>query len=110
VPRAIVSTLVSTIQDWEAAESAPAIISDALAGVIWIRAAAQQGAAEQFARIGALARAQGGHAIMLGAPPEIKNSVDVWGAAPPAVSLMREIKRRFDPHHLLNPGRFVGGI
>jgi glycolate oxidase FAD binding subunit len=110
VPPASVSTLISAIQDWEAADPASAMISDALAGVIWISGAIEHGAAEQFAQIGALARAQGGHAIMLAATPEIKNRVDVWGAAPPAVSLMREIKRRFDPQHLLNPGRFVGGI
>jgi FAD/FMN-containing dehydrogenase len=32
-----------------------------------------------------------------------------WGdiAADP---LTREIKRQFDPHHILNPGRFLGGI
>ena len=24
--------------------------------------------------------------------------------------IMREIKRRFDPNYILNPGRFVGGI
>ena len=35
---------------------------------------------------------------------------DAWGEAGPAVRVMRRIKERFDPHGILNPGRFVGGI
>jgi glycolate oxidase FAD binding subunit len=34
----------------------------------------------------------------------------VWGADPPAVDRMRQLKDRFDPKRTLNPGRFVGGI
>jgi glycolate oxidase FAD binding subunit len=34
----------------------------------------------------------------------------VWGADPPAVDRMRQLKERFDPKRTLNPGRFVGGI
>jgi glycolate oxidase FAD binding subunit len=37
-------------------------------------------------------------------------SIEAWGDAGDALPLMREIKRRFDPHSTLNPGRFVGGI
>jgi glycolate oxidase FAD binding subunit len=35
---------------------------------------------------------------------------DPWGAAPPAVELMKRIKQRFDPAQACNPGVFVGGI
>ncbi len=34
----------------------------------------------------------------------------VWGAAPPAIERMRELKARFDPNRTLNAGCFVGGI
>jgi len=33
-----------------------------------------------------------------------------WKAAPNSLPLMREIKHRFDPNRILNPGRFIGGI
>jgi glycolate oxidase FAD binding subunit len=39
--------------------------------------------------------------------------VDPWNDAaqpPPALDVMRAIKREFDPTRLLNPGRFVGGL
>lgn len=63
-----------------------------------------------FARLGALARQAGGHAVMIAAPPEAKDGVDVWGPASPALALMRKIKHEFDPQGLLSPGRFVSGL
>ncbi len=53
--------------------------------------------------------AHGGSAILLrrGLLP---HTIDSWGDPPPAIELMRAIKREFDPNRILNPGRFVGGI
>jgi glycolate oxidase FAD binding subunit len=39
-----------------------------------------------------------------------KTGLDCWGTLPDSFPLMREIKRRFDPEGILNPGRFLGGI
>ena len=36
--------------------------------------------------------------------------VDTWGAPPAALAVHRAMKDRFDPHGLLAPGRFIGGI
>jgi glycolate oxidase FAD binding subunit len=44
------------------------------------------------------------------APPELKRGLDVWGPARPDFWLMRALKDQFDPHHILNPGRYLGGI
>jgi glycolate oxidase FAD binding subunit len=44
------------------------------------------------------------------APAAIKAAHDVWGAPPASLSLMRALKRRFDPDDVLAPGRFVGGL
>ncbi|PWB47307.1 MAG: hypothetical protein C3F12_04855 [Candidatus Methylomirabilota bacterium] len=52
----------------------------------------------------------GGSLVILSAPPAIKAVVDVWGPVGNALSLMRELKRQFDPQGLLNHGRFVGKI
>ncbi|MBM4296556.1 MAG: FAD-binding oxidoreductase, partial [Deltaproteobacteria bacterium] len=57
-----------------------------------------------------LAQQHQGHAVMFAAPPELKLGIEVWGPSPPTISLMRAIKQRFDPHGILNPGRFIGGL
>jgi glycolate oxidase FAD binding subunit len=53
--------------------------------------------------------AEGGSAVLVKAPVDVKSLVDVWGDIP-AIDLMRRVKDSFDPQHRLAPGRFVGGI
>ena len=55
-------------------------------------------------------RTFGGSVVALQMPIEYRGRFDTWGCDSNALDLMREIKRRFDPHRILNPGRFVGGI
>jgi glycolate oxidase FAD binding subunit len=43
-------------------------------------------------------------------PTELKQQIDVWGEPGSSVALMRAIKTKLDPHGVLNPGRYVGGI
>ena len=52
---------------------------------------------------------QGG-VIVPRCPPEWKTTLDVWGPAPGDAWLMREVKAKFDPKRIFNPGRFVAGI
>jgi glycolate oxidase FAD binding subunit len=61
-------------------------------------------------RVQALARDLGGSAVVDHAPPSLKRQISVWGDAPDGLQIMRNIKRKFDPPGILNPGRFVGGI
>ncbi len=49
-----------------------------------------------------------GSLMVLKQPVEM--GLDCWGTPPDSFPLMREIKRRFDPEGILNPGRFLGGI
>jgi len=53
---------------------------------------------------------RGGFLTILSAPLALKQQLDVWGYSGNALGLMQAIKHQFDPHHLLSPGRFVGGI
>jgi glycolate oxidase FAD binding subunit len=48
--------------------------------------------------------------VVLDAPTEVREKVDVWGGEHEAVPLMRRVKARFDPRGLCNRGIFVGGI
>ena len=51
-----------------------------------------------------------GNLIIEVAPPELKRHIDVWGSAEGTLSLMKQIKAKFDPAGLLNPGRFISSI
>jgi glycolate dehydrogenase FAD-binding subunit len=55
-------------------------------------------------------RDTGGSVVVLLMPETLRNEFDAWSSDSTALPLMREIKHRFDPHRILNPGRFVGGI
>jgi glycolate oxidase FAD binding subunit len=51
----------------------------------------------------------GASVIVVHAPPGVRGALDVWGPVT-AAELMRAVKDRFDPGHVMSPGRFVGGI
>jgi glycolate oxidase FAD binding subunit len=110
VPRALAAVVTEAIHGWSTTDFRPRIASDTAMGVIWLSLETKQAALKWFTRLVAEARKNRGHAVMLAAPADVKSGGDVWGSLPPTVSLMREIKRQFDPKNLLNPGRFLGGI
>ena len=66
-------------------------------------------AAQLIDQLRAACTKQGGFAVLLHAPRQLKAIVDVWGPVP-GISVMRRIKDGFDPEHRFAPGRFVGGI
>jgi glycolate dehydrogenase FAD-binding subunit len=51
----------------------------------------------------------GGHAVVLTAPPGVRETLDMWGPVA-GLALMRRVKDQFDPGHRFAPGSFVGGI
>jgi len=53
------------------------------------------------------AEAAGGSLVLMAAPDDVKKKVGAWGTPPPTLDVMRRLKDAFDPHHVLNPGRFV---
>ena len=78
-------------------------------GVLYAAVADAERAVEAVDRLRATCARHQGAAVVVDAPPEVKQAVDVWGAVP-ALGLMRRVKDQFDPDHRLAPGRFVGGI
>jgi len=60
-----------------------------------------------LANVRQLAKAQGGYAVVIAAPPSIQNSLDPWGQQPEVLPIMRALKARWDPAGILNPGRFI---
>lgn len=56
------------------------------------------------------AKAGQGSVIVSRCPSEWKSTLDVWGPAPGDAWLMREVKAKFDPRRIFNPGRFIDGI
>lgn len=63
---------------------------------------------ENLLRFRSQIESAGGSLTILGQPAPAE--LDVWGSVPDSYPLMCEIKRRFDPHRILNPGHFLGGI
>ena len=66
--------------------------------------------AEFFAVLRTLLAPTEGSAVLLQAPPGLRQMTDVWGNVGSAFPLMMRIKQQFDPRGILNRGRFVGGI
>ena len=82
------------------------------AGVVYAAIPPATGVEEVMAAVEALrpvCARHGGSLVVLDAPAAVKQAVDTWGPIA-AIELMRRVKERFDPHHRLAPGRFVGGI
>jgi len=110
VPRGALRQTILTLVDWTKVESPSVICADVAMGTLWLAVPANQTTVELFPRLIALAQQQRGHAIIFAAPARLKQSSDVWGPVTPAHSLMRKIKKEFDPTDLFNPGRFIGNL
>ncbi|MGB8645211.1 MAG: FAD-binding oxidoreductase [Anaerolineae bacterium] len=54
--------------------------------------------------------ARQGHLVVQRASRDVRSRVDVWGPTGNDFAVMQRLKADFDPNHILNPGRFVGGL
>ncbi len=110
-----VCSVSAEVRQWAAAEGAAIECVAYAFGLATIALHATTDAATAFperiiARLRARLRPTGGSVVVLAAPDEIRAGLDLWGCHSDALGLMREIKRRFDPNRILNPGRFAGNI
>lgn len=89
-------------------------------GIVYIRFARSNeeestpASAEQFVSLldwlRILVRKMNGYLVVEQIDPGLKDRVNVWGPTGSAFPLMKKLKDTFDPQHVLNPGRFIGGI
>jgi glycolate oxidase FAD binding subunit len=68
------------------------------------------GAERTFASAAGAARAAVGTFRCESAPPAAKRGRDVFGPLGAEAALVRALKSQFDPHGVLSPGRFAGGV
>ena len=66
--------------------------------------------ADALTRLRQSAMTAHGNLIIETAPSELKRYIDVWGSVGGTLSLMKQVKAKFDPDGLLNPGRFISSI
>jgi glycolate dehydrogenase FAD-binding subunit len=52
----------------------------------------------------------GGHATIPWAPTEWKSALKIWGLVRGDLAEMQKVKKVFDPHGIMAPGRFVGAL
>ena len=66
--------------------------------------------ADALTQLREFATAVQGNLIIEAAPSELKQCIDVWGSVGGTLSLMKQVKAKFDPDGLLNPGRFISSL
>ncbi|HEV2326770.1 MAG TPA: FAD-binding oxidoreductase [Terracidiphilus sp.] len=103
--------VLSELQKWAAADGVDLIAVCQATGLMTIGLNSHPDLGVRFLdRLRSRVESFGGSAVALRIPDALRGSVDAWGTQSNALPLMREIKRRFDPGCILNPGRFVGTI
>jgi glycolate oxidase FAD binding subunit len=63
--------------------------------------------AGDFLALRRAAEAEGGSAVLLAAPADLKREVGAWGRPPPTLDLMRKVRAAFDPRQTISPGRYL---
>jgi glycolate oxidase FAD binding subunit len=106
-----ICSVSSELQQWAASEGYEVDLVAQATGLMTISIrSAPDAAVALIERLRKKLVHSGGSAVVLRMPDSLRGKLNVWGPDPDALPLMREIKRRFDPDRILNPGRFVGGI
>lgn len=103
--------ILSELQEWARSQDADLAAAAQATGLITAGFNSSPGSSVTLIeRLRERIGTSGGSVLLLRIPEGLRSEIDVWGTLPNALPLMREIKRRFDPARILNPGRFVGNI
>jgi glycolate oxidase FAD binding subunit len=85
------------------------ILYDWAGGLVW--AALPRSDDAQAPLVHAAVAAAGGHATLIRAPTAVRAKVDVFAPEPaPLGALTQRVRKGFDPHGVLNPGRMWAGV
>jgi glycolate oxidase FAD binding subunit len=85
------------------------ILYDWAGGLVW--AALPRSDDAQAPLVHAAVAAAGGHATLIRAPAAVRAKVDVFAPEPaPLAALTQRVRKGFDPHGVLNPGRMWAGV
>ena len=85
------------------------ILYDWAGGLVW--AALPRSDDAQAPLVRATVAAAGGHATLIRAPAAVRAKVDVFAPEPaPLAALTQRVRKGFDPHGVLNPGRMWAGV
>ncbi len=90
--------------------AAAGLVAHVAAGVVWAAGPPAGFAATTLHGLRQVAVDHQGHLLLARLPTALKATGDVWAPVPPALPVMRALKAAFDPHQILNPGRFVAGL
>lgn len=104
------SALVATIEDLRAHDPRCTIQAHAASGIILARFAEFAAADVGRVLVGKLRPAvdrRGGSLVVVAAKLEGLTPHIIWGGRTDATILMERVKQQFDPHYILNPGRFI---
>jgi glycolate oxidase FAD binding subunit len=104
------SALLVTINDLRAHDPACTIQAHAASGVLVARFAKFSAADVSSVLVGKLRPAaiqRGGSLVVVSSTLEGITPHILWGGRTDATVLMERVKQQFDPHNILNPGRFV---
>lgn len=110
LPSQICSTL-SLLREWTQSENTEIAAAAQCNGLVDIALhAAPDAAISLIERLRGELRISGGSVVALQLPIGLRGRINTWDCDSSALPLMREIKHRFDPDRILNPGRFAGNI
>ena len=127
VPPSTVENIIRRASQPLPLDLSPAIVADPGFGTVkllWWRGPGQEQPAEgeeldvlttleTIDQIRAFTHQAGGTAVVEWCPLPVKRRIDVWDGSAHGdreIQIMRQIKEKFDPAGILNPGRFLGGI
>jgi glycolate oxidase FAD binding subunit len=110
VPTRSVAEVMAQVEGWSGSGEGPRAVAHVGAGTVYLSLDNDISSMEWLPKLADLAKKHQGHVVVVDAPAELKHGIDVWGPPPPSLDLMREIKRRFDPRGILNPGRFLASL